>query len=514
MANPDRAIWDNMLAHLRKHHAPLCRNWFEQITPVGVADGSIVLRAGTVLQRDYLRRECIGAFNDAAQTATNSLLAIRFLGPDDLAPPPPRDRRNSTPGREADRDDADAHANDPAHHAVDGAVNGSTNGAATSPAASGDNTTPRSSAGRNAQQSVSHRVHTASEAELATRPGTLPINPDYGFENFIIGPGNRLAHAAALAVADNPGGAYNPYFVHGDVGLGKTHLLQAICVSIRESRPNSVMHYVSCDGFINDFMQSVQGGRMSEFRHRFRDVDVLVIDDIHFLASRDRTQEEFFHTFNSLYQERKQIILSSDAPPEEIPDLEERLVSRFKWGLVAKVDPPTFETRIAILLAKARLRAFNLPDEVAAYIAGKVVTNIRELEGAISNLQMLCSVEGRPVDIDMARESLGDRPEVVTRGPTIEEIITTVCGFYEVKRTDVLGKRRHQSISLPRQICMYLARKHTRHSLEEIGGHFGGRDHTTVLHAVRSIETKKADDADLAAVLESLDKGLRNAIGR
>jgi chromosomal replication initiator protein len=212
------------------------------------------------------------------------------------------------------------------------------------------------------------RVYISTE-RLADGGDTLTINPDNGFENFVVGPGNRLAHAAAVAVAENPGYAYNPFFVHGDVGLGKTHLLQAICVSIAQANPKAVMHYVSCDTFVNDFMNSVRDGRMSDFRHRFRDVDVLVIDDIHFLAERERTQEEFFHTFNSLYQLNKQIVLSSDAPPEEIPHLEDRLISRFKWGLVARIDPPGYETRIAILQSKARLRGLDMPKEVAEFIA-------------------------------------------------------------------------------------------------------------------------------------------------
>ncbi|MEM9560524.1 MAG: chromosomal replication initiator protein DnaA, partial [Planctomycetota bacterium] len=265
----------------------------------------------------------------------------------------------------------------------------------------------------------------------------------------------------------------------------------------------------SCDSFLSRFMETVREGQLADFRHEFRDVDVLVIDDIHFLAKRDRTQDEFFHTFNSLYQASKQIVLSSDAPPEDIPDLEDRLVSRFKWGLVAEIQPPGYETRVEILKAKARLRGFELPDSVAQHIATRIDTNIRELEGAIVTLQVLSSVEHTPISLDLARKAFGSGPSESRQGPTIETIITTVGDFYQVKRTELLGKRRHKSISLPRQVCMFLARKHTRHSLEEIGAHFGGRDHTTVLHAVRSIDSKRTDDAAFAETVDGLASRIR-----
>ncbi|MBZ0170926.1 MAG: chromosomal replication initiator protein DnaA, partial [Phycisphaerales bacterium] len=316
------------------------------------------------------------------------------------------------------------------------------------------------------------------------------------------------AYAASVAVAENPGQSYNPLFIHGDVGLGKTHLLQAICLRIREQGPGRVMHYISCDGFINDFMQAVQTNEMDQFRHRFRDVDVLVIDDIHFLTQRERSQEEFFHTFNSLHQQQKQIILSSDAPPEQIPHLEKRLVSRFRSGLVTEVERPTFETRVAILFTKARLRGVELRQGVAEYVAAQFVTNIRELEGAITRLQIQATVESREIDLDLAREAFGDEPTAARPQPTIEEIIKVVCAFFDVKRIDLLGKRRHKSISLPRQICMTLARQHTRLSLEEIGAQFGGRDHTTVIHAVKTVKAKRNQDRSFDSTIRKLDADL------
>ncbi len=510
MDHPDHEIWDGMLAHLRSHHPTLCRQWFTQITPIGVAGGSMVLRASSDLHRDYLRRECLDAFNDAARTATNQLLAIRFLGPDD--PLPDSNRRAEVPDLPGRRD---------TQHAGPTSPTGPTSATSAHAQREHDDADddahahahPRRRADDAREPSplkVTSRAFASSE-RLSTGGDTLVINPDNGFENFVVGPGNRLAHAAALAVAENPGHAYNPFFVHGDVGLGKTHLLQAICVRIRQAMPHAVMHYVSCDTFISDFMNSVRDGRMSDFRHRFRDVDVLVIDDIHFLAERDRTQEEFFHTFNSLYQSHKQIVLSSDAPPEEIPHLEDRLVSRFKWGLVTRIDPPGFETRIAILQSKARLRGIDLPDEVAALVASKIDTNIRALEGAIVQIQLAMSVTGHPATLDLAREALGETRSRPSRGPTIDEIIQAVCDYFDVRRTDLLGKRRHQSISLPRQTCMALARRHTRHSFEEIGASIGGRDHTTVMHAVKTIDTKCQSDPQLAASVAAIE---RTVLGR
>ncbi|HLL88433.1 MAG TPA: chromosomal replication initiator protein DnaA, partial [Tepidisphaeraceae bacterium] len=236
----------------------------------------------------------------------------------------------------------------------------------------------------------------------------FPLNPDYVFENFVTGPCNRLPHAASLAVSEQPGKAYNPLFIHGGVGLGKSHLLQAVCQKVMERTPDARILYLSCDSFINQFISAVETGDMNSFRHRYRHVDVLVIDDIHFLAGRDRTQEEFFHTFNTLYQTHKQIILSADAAPSEIPELEERLVSRFNWGLVARIEKPCYETRVAILKKKARMRGLELADDVICYIAAKVENNTRELEGAITKIQGMAMIQEGKIDLDVARAALGD----------------------------------------------------------------------------------------------------------
>ena len=332
------------------------------------------------------------------------------------------------------------------------------------------------------------------------------LNPQYTFENFITGPCNRMAHAAALAVGDLPGRSYNPLFIHASVGLGKTHLMQAVCRKILQNRPDVAMMYVSCEDFVNRFIAAIERGQIEEFRYRFRYLDVLVIDDIHFLADKERTQEEFFHTFNTLYQAQKQVVLSSDSPPQEIPRLEECLVSRFKWGLVVRIDRPSYETRVAIVQTKARLRGRELPEEVVKYIATVVDTNNRELEGAIVRVLGYASLCNRYIDVDLAKEALRDL--VGTRQPsvTIQAISDAVLRRYNARLSDLQSKRRTQSVAMPRQICMYLARRLTNQSLEEVGAFFGGRDHTTVLHADRKVKQLVEHDLAFRGLVEAIER--------
>jgi len=351
--------------------------------------------------------------------------------------------------------------------------------------------------------------HVASSAHGAL--DELTVSPDYTFETFVVGPNNRFAHAAAEAITNSPGRAYNPLFIHGGVGLGKTHLLQAICQAIETNQPGSRLLYISCEGFITRFIECVQGGRMDDFRHQFRDVDLLVIDDVHFLAKRDRTQDEFFHTFNSLYQRQRQIVLSSDAPPDQIPDLEDRLVSRFQWGVVAPIELPAYETRVEIVKNKARVRGERITEDVAGFIASRFDSNIRELEGALTKVQMQARIDERDIDIDTARTALGAETTEAAVPVTIECVVDAVTNYYDVSLSSLQSKRRQRSIALPRQICMYLARQHTRYSLEEIGGYFGGRDHTTVLHAVRTVEKHRKDDVSIDGALRKLETDLVRA---
>lgn len=499
---------------MRELYPQHTRKWFEELEALGIVSGSFGVRAQTDMHRDYLRRTCLDAFNESLRDVTGQLLAVRFLGPSDAWESPittvkkgmtKRGTEDLTPAK------AVASTTVPVGAATEINIGGDTSSSVWTDE-------PGFSAQELKHQTTPTKIiHASSERSRIDSSGALPINPDYGFEDFVIGPNNRLAHAASVAVSENPGYAYNPLFIHGGVGLGKTHLLQAICLRITQENPDINLHYVSCDGFMTQFMSAVQSGRMAEFRHTFRDIDLLVIDDIHFLARRDRTQEEFFHTFNALYQSNKQIILSSDAPPEEIPDLEERLVSRFMWGLVAKIDKPGFETRIEILKRKSEARGLTLPEPVVTEIAHYIDTNIRELEGAITKLQIYASVEKREIDLDLARDALGEEFAAAVSaqgtGPTIGRIISEISGYYSVKRTELLGKRRHKSIALPRQVGMYLARKYTRHSLEEVGAHFGGRDHTTVMHAVKTVTSRSKEDESLHSDVLAIESRLRVGSG-
>ncbi|HOQ85120.1 MAG TPA: chromosomal replication initiator protein DnaA [Phycisphaerae bacterium] len=337
----------------------------------------------------------------------------------------------------------------------------------------------------------------------------IKLRPDYRFEHFVTGPCNRLAHAACIAVAENPGRVYNPLFVHGSVGLGKTHLLQATCHAIKDRQSDARILYISCETFVNHFIEAVERGAVHQFRYHYRHVDALVIDDIQFLADRERTREEFFHTFNTLYQSQKQIIISADESPANIPSLEERLVSRFNWGLVVRIDAPCLEVRMAILRKKARLRCVELPENVVHHVAANVTGNTRELEGALLKVIALSQQYGGVINLDVARQAIGDHVPDQVKPITITDILNVVTAHFGVRAADLQGKRRSRSIAFPRQVCMYLARELTSLSLEEIGGYFGGRDHTTVLHAARTISEQKKRDSELSATLAGMIRTLR-----
>ena len=336
----------------------------------------------------------------------------------------------------------------------------------------------------------------------------VSLNADYTFDNFVTGPCNRLAHAAALAISEEPGHSYNPFFAYGPVGLGKTHLLQAICHAVRARSRRTRLLYLSCETFINHFINAVERGALHQFRYRYRHVDVLVIDDIQFLAERERSQEEFFHTFNTLHQSHRQIILSADCSPSEIPTLEERLVSRFSSGLVALLDHPCLETRMAIVRKKAKLRCIEVPEDVVHLVASRNQANNRELEGALVKLDALSQTRSEPITLELARYSLGGSPKPQIRIPTLLEI---VAKRFNLKIADLLGKKRAKAITHPRHIGMYLARQLTTESLEAIGCYFGGRDHTTVLHAHRTIQQAVKKDPSLAALLDDIANEVKNA---
>jgi len=340
----------------------------------------------------------------------------------------------------------------------------------------------------------------------------LMLNPAYTFDTFVEGPTNRMALAAARSVADGVGAHYNPFFVHGGVGLGKTHLLQGICHAVIARNPHARILYLSCENFVNEYIAALGKGRIEDFRRRMRGADVLVIDDVHFLAGKDSSQEEFFHTFNALHLAQRRIVLSSDSGPKEIRTLKEQLVSRFLAGFEARIDPPTFEMRVAILRRKAELKQRGIPEEVLSFIASTVDTNIRELEGAVNKLIAYASLSQRPVDLDLAREALKDATAQAATRLGIPRVQEIVARYYGKKVADLRARTWTKSTSKARQIAMFLCREMTAHSLSEIGSMFGGKDHSTVVYALKRIETGLAEDEFLKTEIESLRRLLRGSI--
>ena len=318
-------------------------------------------------------------------------------------------------------------------------------------------------------------------------PLELPLNPKYTFNTFVVGSCNQFAHAAALAVAETPSKTYNPLFIYGGVGLGKTHLMCAIGQSIKKNNRHLRLSYISAEKFMNELINAIRYDKTMTFREKYRSIDILLIDDIQFIAGKERTQEEFFHTFNALYDNQKQIVISSDCPPREIPTLEERLHSRFEWGLIADIQPPDLETKVAILRKKAETEQLDLPDNVALFIASKIKSNIRELEGSLVRLTALSSLRGEPISVALAQEALKNIVEEEERAVTIETIQKVVAEYYNMRVADLKSKSNSRNIAVPRQVAMYLCKSLTKASLPEIGREFGGKHHTTVLHSINKI---------------------------
>ncbi len=343
-----------------------------------------------------------------------------------------------------------------------------------------------------------------SQARLDFDSSDHQLNPRYRFETFVIGGSNQFAHAAAQAVAERPSKAYNPLFLYGGVGLGKTHLMQAIGHAIKRRNPATRLAYLSAEKFTNDMIASLRFDRMPGFRDRFRSVDVLLVDDIQFIASRERTQEEFFHTFNDLHDQQKQIVISSDCPPKEISAIEERLRSRFEWGLIADIQPPDLETKIAILHKKAESERVMLPDDVAEFIARSIRSNVRELEGALIRLCAYTSLTGTEINLSVAQQVLKNVLESQDRRVTIESIQKRVAEHYGLRPQDLKLRSNSKAIAFPRQVSMYVVKHLTSASLPEIGRQFGGKHHTTVLHSINKIESQRRTDKELNRTLNRL----------
>lgn len=338
------------------------------------------------------------------------------------------------------------------------------------------------------------------------------LQPKYTFDTFVVGNGNRFAHAACLAVAQSPAKAYNPLFVYGGVGLGKTHLMQAIGNYILQNNLRKKINvlYISSEKFTNELINSIRDDRTGSFRDKYRSVDVLLIDDIQFLAGKERTQEEFFHTFNSLYDSNKQIVITSDRPPKEIPTLEDRLISRFEWGLITDIQPPDLETRIAILRKKAQLENLDIPSEVINFIADKIPSNIRQLEGALTKLIAFSTLTKNSLSIHLAQEILKDIIPIENKEISINQIQKITADYFNIKLSALLSKKRTKNIVMARQVAIYLSRELTDFSLPAIGEIFGGKDHTTILHSYSKIKNKIEKDKSLKSVIENLTLKIKN----
>ncbi|MDA8157608.1 MAG: chromosomal replication initiator protein DnaA [Deltaproteobacteria bacterium] len=351
-------------------------------------------------------------------------------------------------------------------------------------------------------------IEKISENKKNLKKAYLNVNSKYTFENFVIGSGNQFAHAASFAVANLPGQTYNPMFIYSDVGLGKTHLLNAIANKIIKEK-NLTVYLVSSEKFTNEMITSIRDDKMVDFRNRYRNVDVLLIDDIQFIAGKERTQEEFFYTFNALYENQKQIVVSSDKIPKDIVSLEERIRSRFEWGLIADIQPPDFETRVAILKKKALLNNINFPDDVLNLLANKISSNIRELEGAMIKISAYSSFTGKPINIDLAIEATSNLLKENEKVITAENIIKSVCNYFNIKIGDIKSNKKLKEFVEPRQIAMYLIRNHTELSFPEIGDKFGGKDHSSIIYAVNKVKKNLETNEKLEKILNNIIKMIK-----
>ncbi|TCP22152.1 chromosomal replication initiator protein DnaA [Scopulibacillus darangshiensis] len=447
-------LWNQALAHIQKKLSkPSFETWLKATTAHSLEDNTIIITAPNEFARDWLESRYSSLISDTIKDLTGSELDVKFIIPQNIT----EDEQFNI------------------------------------------NQLKKKSDRKNGNQ--------AEETKKSM------LNSKNTFDTFVIGAGNRFAHAASLAVAEAPAKAYNPLFIYGGVGLGKTHLMHAIGHYVMEHNADAKVVYLSSEKFTNEFINSIRDNKGVEFRNKYRNVDVLLIDDIQFIAGKESTQEEFFHTFNTLHEESKQIVISSDRPPKEIPTLEDRLRSRFEWGLITDITPPDLETRIAILRKKAKADGLDMPNEVMLYIANQIDTNIRELEGALIRVVAYSSLINQDINVDLAAEALKDiipssKPKVIT----IKDIQMVIGEEYNVKLEDFAAKKRTKSIAFPRQIAMYLSRELTDYSLPKIGEEFGGRDHTTVIHAHEKISKLLSSDRELQKSIQDITEQLKAPI--
>ena len=446
-------IWDQVLARIEtKINRHSFYTWFKSTTLVEHRDRTLAVRVPSPLFGDWLTKHYAGIIAEALEEVGRAGIQVRFIPEEgSIEVPPPVD-------------DEDALAAD-----LDG----------------------------------------PPDAQASATPSNVGLIPRYTFDSFVVGPSNQFAHAAARAVAEAPSRSYNPLFIYGGVGLGKTHLMHAVGQYVLRYGRDLTLTYISSERFMNEMINAVRFDRILDFRERYRNVDVLLVDDIQFIAGKEGTQTEFFHTFNALYDSQKQIVISSDCPPHQIPSLEERLRSRFEWGLIADIQPPDLETRVAILKKKAENEAVPLPDNVAIYIADKIKSNVRELEGSLIRLIAFASLTGAEISLPLAQSVLKNVLTQDDRAVTIEIIQKFISDHYKLKLSDLKSRNNSKSIAMPRQIAMYLCKRLTKASLPEIGKSFGGKHHSTVIHSVRKVEGLRQRDGDFNSLLNSFIEAFR-----
>jgi chromosomal replication initiator protein len=445
-------VWDQVLSRVEtKVNRHSFYTWFKPTTFVAEDTGALTVRVPNILFKDWLTKHYSGVISEAMAEISRQNLSVNFV--------------------------ADAQ--------------GEAAAIATSIA----------------EKSAASAVDV--EGPPPAVPGAAGLNPRYTFDTFIVGSSNQFAHAACRAVAEAPSRSYNPLFIYGGVGLGKTHLMHAIGHYVLQHDRNLKLTYISSERFMNEVINAVRYDRILEFRERYRSVDVLLVDDVQFIAGKEGTQTEFFHTFNALYDSQKQIVISSDCPPHEIPSLEERLRSRFEWGLIADIQSPDIETRVAILKKKADAEAVPLPDDVAIYIAGKIKSNIRELEGSLIRLVAYASLTGQEISVSLAQEVLRGVLEREEHVVTIETIQKFVAEHYKLKLAELKSRNNSKSVAMPRQIAMYLCKSLTHASLPEIGRSFGGKHHSTVIHSIRKVEEHRKTDGDFNNLISTFLAGFR-----
>ncbi|MCU0250995.1 MAG: chromosomal replication initiator protein DnaA [Vicinamibacterales bacterium] len=471
-------VWDSILARVEtKINRHSFYTWFKPSSFMSEAGDFVRVRVPNPVFRDWLTKHYAGLINEALAELDRPMVTIEFVAETPSAGPMPTAAEAAPPLPAEEVEEAEAAARN-----AGGGVALVEAGAA-------------GTAG-----------YGAPSSEAA--PG-VGLNLRYTFDTFVVGPSNQFAEAASRAVAEAPARSYNPLYIYGGVGLGKTHLMHAIGHYVLRNNPHFKLTYISTERFMNEMINAVKTDRVIDFRERYRGVDVLLVDDIQFLAGKEGTQNEFFHTFNALYDAQRQIVLSSDCPPNEIPSLEERLRSRFEWGLIADIQPPDLETKVAILKKKAEAESVPLPDNVAIYIAEKIKSNIRELEGSLIRLIAYASLTNREVSIGLAQEVLKNVIGQDERAVTVDMIQKSVADYYQLKVADIRARNNSKSVALPRQIAMYLCKALTHASLPEIGRSFGGKHHSTVIHSIRKIETLRKKDRDFNNIINMLTERMR-----